>query len=763
MTEGETPPVERRGDAAEVSLALSGMHCASCVRGVERALEGAAGVTKASASLVEEVARVRFDPSAANPDALVAAVEAAGYGAEVLVDAEAAVAAEIGRSARRDAEERVLRRRFRVGVACGAPIVVIGHWGMIPVLPTMNERLASALDWLSGGLAAPVLLYAGWGFLEGAWAAAKRGAADMNTLVALGTVAAWIYSTLALAAPDLFPEGGARPFYETVAVVIAMVLLGRIIEARARGRTAGALRALFDLSPETAERVSEGRTETVPVAAISSGELLLVRPGARIPLDGRVTRGESELDESMLTGESVPVLKAPGDEVVGGTINGTGALTVETTRVGADTVLARIGAMVQRAQSTKPPVQRAVDEVARFFVPSVVVVALATFGAWMAAGPEPPISYAMTTAVAVLVIACPCALGLATPISVTIAIGNAARRGVLIRDGQALQRARKVDTVVLDKTGTLTVGKPEVVVAEALGDSAGTDFLAAAAAVEAKAEHATARAIVGHAEERGCEWPEVEHFSAYPGKGASGVAGGRRVLVGSPSFAAEAGVDLEPLGGPLARVAAEGATPVVVVVDGRARGLFGLADTLRPGAREAVARLRQEGVEVIMLTGDDDSPARRIAERTGIERVSARVSPAGKARAIGELRDEGRVVAMVGDGINDAPALAMADVGIAMGSGADVALRTGDVALLGDSLRGVETLIEISRATGRNITQNLVGAFSYNVLGVPVAAGVLYPSLGVLLSPMIAGAAMALSSVTVVANANRLRAPSLSR
>ena len=758
MTAIGSPPVGHPDAQAELGLAVTGMHCASCVRSIERALEGVEGVSEASASLVEEVVRVRFDPSGLGPDTLVGAVEAAGYGAKVLVGSDAAAETETGQEERREMEERALGRRFRTGLGLGAPIVLIGHWGMIPGLPAMGEGLRTGLEWTSGALALPILLYSGWGFFHGAWLAARRGAAEMNTLVALGTGAAWLYSTAALAAPALFPEGSARPFYETVAVVITLVLLGQGIEARARRRTAEALRALFDLVPETAERLDGGQVETVPVAAISPGDLIMVRPGALVPLDGRVTSGESDLNESMLTGESAPALRVPGDEVVGGTINGTGALTVEVTRVGADTVLARIGAMVRRAQATKPPIQRTVDEVARFFVPSVVVVAIATFCIWMAVGPDPQLSYAMTTSVAVLVIACPCALGLATPISVMIAIGNAARRGVLIRDGQALQRARRVDTVVLDKTGTLTVGRPEVVFAEAVGDAREADYLAAAASVEVRAEHAAARAIVAHAEARGLEWPEVEHFAAHPGKGASGFVEGRRVLVGSPSFAAEAGVDTVPLSAQLAEVAAQGATPVVVVLDGRAGGMLGLANTLRPGARDAVARLRGSGVEVVMLTGDAPAPARRVAEQAGIQRVSSRVSPTAKARAIERFQGEGRVVAMVGDGINDAPALAMADVGVAMGSGTDVALQTGDVALLGDSLHGVETLIGVSRAAGRNIAQNLVGAFAYNVLGLPIAAGVLYPSLGVLLSPMIAGAAMAFSSVTVVANANRLRA-----
>ena len=748
----EAPPSE----GGEVQLRIRGMHCASCVRTVEKALGGAEGVGEASVSLVEEVARVRLR-GAADSAALVSAVEEAGYGAEMLAGTEAVLNAAREHDEERDTERVALMRRFRVGVACGLPVVLIAHWEMIPGLPPLAGSVRVAGAWLSGLLTLPILLYTGCGFFTGAWTAARRGSANMDTLVALGTGAAWLYSTVAIAAPHLFPGCSARPFYEAVAVVITLVVLGQAIEARARGRTARALRSLFDLSPETADRIAEHGVETVPVGAIVPGDMLLVRPGARVPLDGQVREGESEVDESMITGESAPVAKSPGDGVVGGTVNGTGALTVETTRVGADTVLARIIGLVQRAQGTKPPIQRTVDVIAGYFVPAVILVSLVTFSVWALAGPEPRLNLAAVTAVAVLVIACPCALGLATPISVMIAIGKAAAHGVLIRDGEALQRARRVDTVVLDKTGTLTLGKPSVAFAEGAPGVAGRELLEAAASVEEASEHPAAGAIVRHAVERGVRWPRAEHFVAHPGRGASASVGGRRVLVGSPSFAAEAGVELGPVDAHLGRAARQGATPVVVVADGVAVGVFGVADVVRAEARGAVGRLRRGGVEVMMLTGDEEAAAKRVAGEVGIERVAARVSPAEKARVVRGLRGEGRVVAMVGDGINDAPALATADVGIAMGSGTDVALQTGDVALLGDSLRGVETLLDLSRAAHRNIVQNLVGAFAYNVLGIPLAAGVLYPSLGLLLSPMFAGAAMAFSSVTVVANANRLR------
>ena len=733
------------------------MHCASCVTTVERALSGVEGVAGASVNLVDELARVRGPAGDGDTDALVRAVEDAGYGAEVLVETGAAREAARARDAERDAEYRDLMRRFLVGLVCGLPVVAIGHWEMIPGLPALaGEALRRA--WIvSGLLTLPIVLYVGGRFYTGAWHLARRGSANMDTLVALGTGAAWLYSTTAVALPDLFPAGSGRPFYEAVAAVITLVVLGQAIESRARGRTDRALRALFDLAPETADRVTEQGTETVPVSEVRLGDILLVRPGGRIPIDGEVLSGASEVDESMLTGESMPVARGPGEAVVGGAVNGTGALTVRATRVGADTVLARIAGMVRRAQGSKLPIQRLVDVVSGRFVPVVVLVAAITFAVWYAVGPEPRLAFATVSAVSVLVIACPCALGLATPISVMIAIGKAASHGVLVRDGDALQRARRVDTVVLDKTGTLTLGRPAVTLAEAAADFGRRELLGIAASVEALSEHPAARAIVEYARAEGAALREARHFAAHPGQGASAVVEGRRVLVGSPSFLEGAGVDTAPVDAHLGRVAGEGATPVVVGVGGVVGGVFGVADTVRPGAREAVEGLTRRGVEVMMLTGDVEGAAGRVAELTGVSKVRARVTPEEKARVVQALRDEGKVVAMVGDGINDAPALATADVGIAMGSGTDVALLAGDVALMGDSLRGVDTLLRISGATHRNIVQNLFGAFIYNVIGIPVAAGALYPALGLRLSPMIAGAAMALSSVTVVANANRLR------
>lgn len=753
----ESRATEHSGD--KLRLRIRGMHCASCVSAVETALAKVDGVAEAHVNLVDETAQVRLAGGAAEPASLVSAVERAGYGAEALADAGSRAIDDVARTreAEREAELRDLMRRFRVGVVLGVPVVLIGHWEMIPGLPGLSADALRMAWWLSGLFTLPILLYVGQRFFAGAWAAALRRSANMDTLVALGTGAAWLYSTTALLAPDLFPAGGGRPFYEAVAAVITLVVLGQAVESRAKGRTARALRALLDLSPETAELLRPDGTETVPVAEVKPGDLLLVRPGSRVPVDGQVQRGVSEVDESMLTGESVPVVKSQGDEVAGGTLNGTGALRVEATRVGEETVLARIVAMVRHAQGSKPRIQKTVDVVAGRFVPAVIAVSLTTFGTWYLVGPEPRWNFAMATAVSVLVIACPCALGLATPISVMIAIGKAAAHGVLIRDGEALQRARRVDTVVLDKTGTLTSGTPAVVHAAPSPSFGKAEFVRISATLEAASEHPAARAVVRYAREMGVHPGEAENFAAHPGKGVSALVEGRRVLAGSPAFLFAAGVGTGSVSGSLERIARDGATPVVVAVDGTVAGAFGVSDTVRDGARAAVERLRGRGVEVMMLTGDEESAAHRVAGQVGIKDVRARVSPAGKAREIMALRERGRVVAMVGDGVNDAPALAAADVGIAMGGGTDVAVQTGDAALLGDSLRGVETLLLISRAAHRNIVQNLVGAFAYNVIGIPVAAGLLYPTLGVLLSPMIAGAAMAFSSVTVVANANRLR------
>ncbi len=745
-------------ETVALKLTIRGMHCAGCVASVERALAGVNGVARASVDLVSETARVEFVTQSVPADALLNAVREAGYEAHPLHGAAETVDETL--AADRDREERhtALMSRFWAGVVLGSPVVVIGHWEMLPGATALMSGHVPWAWWTSSLLTLPILWYVCGGFFVGAWTAARSRAATMDTLIALGAGAAWLYSTLAATVPSLFPEGTRHAFFGAVAVIPTLVVLGQAIELRAKGRTARSLRALFDLTPDSAARLrSDGTTESVLVADVRQGDILLVRPGDRIPLDGRVLRGASDVNESMLTGESAPVGKSPGDAVYGGTINGTGSLEMETLHVGRDTVLARIVDMVAQAQASKPPIQRTVDAVASRFVPAVIAVALITFAGWLLLGPEPRLNYAMVTSVSVLVIACPCALGLATPISLVIALGHAARMGVLIRDGTSLQTARKVDVVVLDKTGTLTAGCPVVVGRTATNGFAVEELVSAAVAVEAASEHPAARAIVRHAEEAGIHPGEAHHFSAHPGMGASALVDRRRVLVGSVRFLASTGVDATPVARELQAMADEGSTSVAVAIDGRLAGLFALADEVRPEARSAVADLQSRGVCVMMFTGDHTGPAKRVAADVGITHVRAQLSPAEKAQQVQALRDEGRVVAMVGDGINDSPALAAADIGLAMGGGTDIALDTSDVALLGDSLTGVATLLDISRKTSRNVAQNLVGAFAYNVIGIPVAAGALHPATGMLLSPMIAGAAMAFSSVTVVGNARRLQ------
>ena len=741
----------------DVQLRIRGMHCAACVSSVEKALESVDHVTAASVSLVDELARVSGSGPGVAVDSLVEAVIEAGYEAEVLEDSGAVLASAKQRDQEREAEYRDLLRRFWIGALFGIPVVVIGHWEMIPGLPAFTDS-ARAVAWrLSALLTLPILLYVGRGFFAGAWSALARRTSTMDTLIALGTGAAWVYSTAAVFFPDLFPAGTARPFYEAVAVVITLVVLGQALEARAKGTTSRALRALFDLTPETAIRLVGDAQEVVQVEEVVPGDRLLVRPGDRVPVDGVVVEGGSAVDESMLTGESMPVGKGAGDSLVGGTINGSGALTMEATKVGAETVLARIVEMVQRAQGTKPPIQKTVDVVASYFVPAVVGIAVVAFFVWYAAGPEPSLNFAVVVAVSVLVIACPCALGLATPISIMIAIGKAAAHGILVRSSEALQVARAIDTVVMDKTGTVTEGAPAVTDVVAVPGIDEGDLIGVLASVEAASEHPLAQAILTFASEKGLSVSRADHFAAHAGQGVSGVVDGKRVLVGSPAFMSATGVKAEAMDDRVAAMGREGRTPVLVAVNGKLWGLVGVADPVRPESRDVLTRLRRRGVDVIMLTGDQRSTAEAVAREVGIDRVLAGVLPQGKADEIAGLQKEGRVVAMVGDGVNDAPALAVADVGIAMGSGTDVAAETGDVVLVGSSLRGLEILIELAEATHRNVAQNLVGAFLYNALGIPVAAGVLYPSFGILLSPMVAGAAMAFSSVTVVTNANRLR------
>ena len=663
---------------------------------------------------------------------------------------------------------RTMMRKFWFAAAVGTPLLLLMFAEFVPAWRHALMPYHRLIGVASALLTLPVLAWSGRQFFESAWNGLRNHNTNMDTLVALGTGAAWAYSAVAVAAPGLFPAGTAGMYFEVAVIVIALILLGQALEVRAKSRSSAAIRRLLELQAKTARVIRDGKEQDVPVEEVAVGDTVLVRPGEKVPVDGLILEGESALDESIVTGESVPVDKRPGDAVVGSSVNKTGAFTFRATRVGRDTALAQIVRMVERAQSSKPPIGRLVDKVSSYFVPSVMIVAVLTFLAWFNFGPEPAVNFAFVTTVAVLVIACPCALGLATPISLMVGVGKAAEHGVLIRNGEALETASRLQVVVLDKTGTLTKGKPELTDVLPLEGLAEDELLRLAAVADRRSEHPLAEAIVKGALARGVGVGEPEQFKAVPGHGVEAVVEGRRVAVGNQKLMARENVSLGEFETAAARLADEGKTPMFVAVDGRPAGVIGVADTLKDDSVAAVRALRAMGVEVVMITGDNERTARAIARQTGITRVLAEVLPEEKARQVEKLQAEGRaekerggrgarLVGMVGDGINDAPALAQADVGFAIGTGTDVAIEAADVTLVGGSLRGVVTAIEVSRATLRNIKQNLFGAFVYNVLGIPVAAGALFPVLGMLLSPIIAGAAMAASSITVVTNANRLR------
>ncbi len=618
--------------------------------------------------------------------------------------------------------------------------------------------------WLQLAFATPVVLWAGWPFMERGWASVRTWNLNMFTLIALGTLVAWAFSTVAVIAPGLIPadfrgEHGEPPLYfEAAAVIVTLVLVGQVLELRARERTSGAIRALLDLAPKHALRVrDDGTDEEIPVEHIAVGDRLRVRPGEKIPVDGVLVEGRAAVDESLVTGESLPVTKTVGDAVVAGSLNTTGAFIMETERASADTLLAQIVQLVAKAQRSRAPIQRLADRVAAWFVPAVVLVAVAAFAVWSLFGPEPRLAYGLVAAVSVLIIACPCALGLATPISIMVGVGRGAQAGVLIRDAEALERFGKVDTIVVDKTGTLTEGRPALTATQPFNGFGEDELLRLAAGLERSSEHPLGRALVRAAEERGLPLGSAEQFDSPVGRGVEGRVEDRSVRIGSAAYLGDSGVDAAPLAGAADALRREGATVVFMSVDGALAGAFAIADPIKPTTRTAIDALHVEGVRLVMLTGDNEVTARAVAAKLGIDAVEAEVSPADKAAVVERLRAEGRVVAMAGDGVNDAPALAAADVGVAMGAGADVAIESAGVTLLSGDLTGLLRARRLSKATVRNIRQNLVFAFGYNALGVPLAAGVLYPVFGLLLSPMIAALAMSLSSVSVVANALRLQ------
>jgi Cu+-exporting ATPase len=659
-------------------------------------------------------------------------------------------------------ELRDMTRRFWIGLILSVPVVALEMGAHLVDLHGLIPQQTS--NWIQLLLATPVVLWSGWPFFVRAWASLKNRSPNMFTLIALGTGAAWIYSMVGTIVPQLFPQelrimdGAVAIYFEAAAVITVLVLLGQVLELRAREKTSGAIRALLDLAPKTAVRVTAaGADEVVQIDAIVVGELLRVRPGEKVPVDGELTEGKGTVDESMVTGEPMPVAKAIGSKVTAGTINQTGGFVMRAEKVGADTLLSQIVHMVSAAQRSRAPIQRMADQVAGWFVPVVIAIAVLAFIAWMVWGPAPAFSYALIAAVAVLIIACPCALGLATPMSIMVGVGKGAQNGVLIRDAEALERMEKVDTLVVDKTGTLTEGRPRVTQVQTTPGYDADTVLQKLASVERASEHPLAAAIVADALEKKLALAPVEDFDSPVGKGVVGTVDGTKVVCGSAKFLAEHGIDVAALGGQAESVRAQAATVIFVGLDGKLAGFVGIADPIKATTKAAIQALRKENIRVVMLTGDGKTTAQAVAKELGIDEVIADVLPHDKSAVVQRLKSEGRIVAMAGDGVNDAPALAAAEVGIAMGTGTDVAMESAGITLLQGDLMGIVRARRVSQATMRNIRQNLFFAFVYNVAGIPLAAGVLYPFFGILLSPIVAAAAMALSSVSVVANALRLR------
>ncbi|WP_436081284.1 copper-transporting P-type ATPase [Pararhizobium sp. LjRoot235] len=655
-----------------------------------------------------------------------------------------------------------MRRRFWIGLVLTIPVLALEMGGHLVDLHMLLDAQTS--NWLQLVFATPVVLWAGAPFFERAWRSIVTRHLNMFTLIAMGTGVAWVYSVVATVAPGLFPatfrsaDGAVPIYFEAAAVITVLVLLGQVLELRAREQTGGAIRALLDLAPKTARRIrDDGTDEDVPLEAVAVGDRLRVRPGEKVPVDGSLVEGRSSVDESMITGESMPVTKEVGANLIGGTMNKTGGFIMEAGKVGRDTMLSRIVQMVADAQRSRAPIQRLADEVSGWFVPAVIAIAIIAFAVWMWVGPEPRFTHGLVSAVAVLIIACPCALGLATPMSIMVGVGRGARLGVLIKNAEALERFEKVDTLVVDKTGTLTEGKPKVTSIATAEGMTENELLRLAATLERASEHPLAAAIVDAATERGLSLGNAEDFDSPVGKGVTGSVDGRKLIIGSHRIMEEFKVDVSALAKEAEALRGEGATVIFVAVDSRVSGLFAISDPIKATTPDAVKTLLNEGVRVVMLTGDNRTTANAVARKLGINEVEAEVLPDHKSEIVARLRSEGRIVAMAGDGVNDAPALAAADVGIAMGTGTDVAIESAGVTLLKGDLQGIARARQLSHATMKNIRQNLFFAFIYNAAGVPVAAGVLYPAFGLLLSPIIAAAAMALSSVSVIGNALRLR------
>ena len=785
IEQGTTPGPETNTES--IRIPVSGMTCAACSARIQRTLEKQPGVADANVNLMMKTATVRFDPHTVTPENLVEAIRETGYGAELANPDQTAFEEQESRDRATAEEFRELRTKAIVSAVIGVLAMVISmpimshigisdpfmRWATGALHPVFHHALPwlyqLPLQVLTGALmlvTLGVMLWAGRHFYTRAWAAFRHHSADMNTLVAVGTGAAFVYSLVATVAPAFFFQRGMTPdvYYEAVIIIIALILTGNAFEARAKTRTANALRALVHLQPKTARVVRSGPDGDVevdaPIETVETGETVIVRPGERIPVDGEVLSGESAVDESMLTGESLPVAKRAGDPVIGGTINRTGAFRYRATTLGADSVLARIVKLMRDAQGSRAPIQKLADRISGIFVPVVISIAIATFVTWFVVADQAPVVRAFAAAVAVLIIACPCAMGLAVPTAVMVATGKGAELGVLIKGGEALQRAGDLRTIVLDKTGTVTEGRPTVtdVVPAPGATRSANEIIRLVASLETSSEHPLADAIVRYAREHDVALDTPEGFQSVTGRGATGAVSGAALAVGNGALMRDWAIDVAPLAGDTDRLASDGKTPMYVAIDGALAAVVAVADPIRETSREAIRSFHDLGLEVVMLTGDNRRTAEAVARQAGIDRVVAEVLPDGKVAEIARLQSEGKVVAMVGDGINDAPALAKADVGMAIGTGTDIAVEAGDVVLMRGDLRAAAHAVKLSRRTMRTMKQNLFWAFIYNVIGIPVAAGVLYPAFGLLLSPILASAAMAFSSVSVVTNSLRLRA-----
>ena len=759
---------------ASLQLGIGGMHCGSCVTKIENELKKLLGILSASVDLGTESVFIDYIPGSINIGEIKSVIESLGYktfdskvkvGEKTLVQVGHTVAKSEEEPVdenelAREKEYKTLLHKFIFAAVLSLPVILFSYpklWGL-PAEFQKGTELLRFIWFGMGALALPVMFWSGSQFYTGAWAAFKNRSANMHTLIATGITAAWLYSTVAALFPGIFPSAAlADVFYDVVFVVVALVVFGMALEIRAKGKSSEAIKKLIGLQAKTARVLRDGKEIDIPIEEVVLDELIIVRPGEKIPVDGEVVDGDSTVDESMITGESIPVEKRIGDEVIGAAINKTGSFKFKATKVGKDTALAQIIQMVGQAQSSKAPIQKIVDKVSGYFVPAVIIIAILSFITWYVFGPAPQLIYALIVSVTVLVIACPCALGLATPISLMVGIGKGAENGILIRSGEALETAQKLDTIVLDKTGTITEGKPSLTDLIVINGFDEKTILILSASIEKSSEHPLAEAIVKGAEERSLELFEPKNFNAIPGLGVEAIVNNKKLLLGNKKMMIKFNITLNGLEEKSAQLADEGKTPMFVAVDGKSAGIIAVADTVKQDSKEAIAHLKKLGLEVVMITGDNARTAYAIAKQVGIERTLSEVLPEDKALNVQKLQNEGKIVAMVGDGINDAPALAQADIGLAIGTGTDVAIEASDITLIKGSLKGVVLAIQLSKATMKNIKENLFGAFFYNGLGLPIAAGLLFPFFGILLSPLIAAAAMAFSSVTVVTNANRLR------